>query len=60
MAKPVVDSKPLKLDPSKWVNQKKLRAELIDAIRIDIKNKELLKRINMINRTGVSYKNYFI
>lgn len=56
MAKPVVDSKPFKLDPSKWVNRKKLRAELIGAIVIDLENKELLKRINVINRSGVSQK----
>lgn len=59
MAKSVVDSKPFKLDPSKWVNRKKLREELIDAIKIDLENKELLKRINMINRTGVSKKILF-
>lgn len=59
MAKATVDSKPFKLDPSKWVNRKKLRAELIGAIQVDRENKDLLERINMINRSGVSMKEFY-
>lgn len=56
MAKPCVDSKPFQLKPSKWVNRKQLERELVHTIKIDFENKHLLKRINVINRNGVSYK----
>lgn len=55
MAKPIVDDRPLKLDPKKWLDRKKLRQDLTHAIAIDKENKDLLKKINMINRTGVGY-----
>lgn len=53
MAKPVVNSKPPSLDPTKWIDRKKLTLELQRAIKIDKENKELLSRINSINRKGV-------
>lgn len=49
-----VDSKPLKLNPYKIFNVTRLRCDLIRSEQIDRENKELLKKINKINRQGVS------
>lgn len=57
-AKAVVDTKPFKLDPTKWINRKRLRHELFHAIEVDRENKELLKRINLINRKGVDFESF--
>lgn len=48
-----MDTKPCKLDVTKWVDRKKLSEDLVYAISVDKQNKALLKRINIINRTGV-------
>lgn len=60
MATPVVDTKPLKLNPNCWVNFRKLNNDIQHALVIDKENKELLKKINLINRNGVTNTNFFL
>lgn len=58
MVKPVVNTKPFELNPGKWLNRKKLREDLAYAIAVDKENKELLKRIYLIDKIGGDVNTY--
>ncbi|KAG5891474.1 hypothetical protein JTB14_004417 [Gonioctena quinquepunctata] len=57
-AKPQVDCQPKKLNPYDMINIKKLRKDLVSSFMIDKQNKELLSKINMINRKGGKVDTY--
>lgn len=51
--KAAVDSSSPKMNPHNYLNSKKMLEDATRLRRIDLENKELLKKINMINRLGV-------
>ncbi|KAJ8935885.1 hypothetical protein NQ314_012601 [Rhamnusium bicolor] len=48
----IVDHHPLKMNPYDYVKTRKLREDVSTLRHIDMQNRDLLKKINMINRKG--------
>lgn len=52
-AAPMVDTKPPKINPHNYLKSRRLVADTKRLIEIDRDNKELVRKINTINRTIV-------
>lgn len=53
-ASPMIDHHPLKMNPYNYLKKGRMIDDVFRLKQIDRENKELLKRINIINRKGVS------